>query len=206
MVRHMQNDNRNIPEWISQFVPKELVESTLFRFNIELSTISYLKCEECGHKHTTMVDKCGNIDDGVACNSRLFKRVYKKVKLDLVPDVDLNYDVLEEQMEQLPSQYTFYAMLYSEAKLKVNVEERRLKAIKGTIIQEIQQSATQSKVKIPIELAKSIVESDSRISDADKRLQIAQMQCGKLYHMLEALKIKSELARSLAGFKKQEMH
>jgi hypothetical protein len=34
--------------------------------------------------------------------------------------------------------------------------------------------------------------------------QRSQMQAGKLYHMLEALKMKAELARSLAGFKRNE--
>lgn len=203
----MQNDKleRTIPEWISQFIPKELVDSTIFRFNIELPTIMHMKCQSCGFKYTKIVDKCTNLQDELPCNSKSFKKIYKKVQLDIVPDLDLNYEILEKQMEQLPSQYAFYSMMYSETRLKVSVEERRLKAIKGELIQEIQRRAHESKVKIPVEHAKSIVESDSQIIDADKRLQIAQMQCGKLYHMLEALKMKSELARSLAGFKKQEM-
>lgn len=197
--------DRQIPEWISEYLPKELIESTLFRFNIELQTVQSFICEDCGAKYPRKVDRCNATnDDGEFCGSASIIRKYQKASVDIVPDLDLDYDTLEEQMQDLPSQYAYYAMIYSEARLRVSLEERKLKAVRGSIVHKIQREAAQDNVKLTGEQVKNVVEADESIVAADKRLQLAQMQCGKMFHMLEALKMKSELARSLAGFKRQE--
>lgn len=203
----MSEEERRLPNWIGEYLPKELAESTLFRFNIELQTVRAFVCEDCGAKYNRQVKVCTVIDDEeeqAQCGSTRFRKEHKKVTVDMLPDLDLDYDILEETMQDIPAQYAFYAMVYSEARMKVALEERRLKAVRGTITRRIQTEATGEKVRLTGEQVKTVVESEKGIIDADQRLQLAQMQCGKLYHMLEALKMKSELARSLAGFKRQE--
>lgn len=198
---------KQLPAWIGEYVPRELAESTLFRFNIELQTVRAFVCKDCGTKYTSRVEKCTAIDDPeneTLCGSTKFAREFKRIKVDLLPDLDLDYEILEETMQDLPAQYAFYSMVYSEARMKVAIEERRLKAIRGTLIKEIQKRAAEEKIRLTGEQVKNVVEAESDIETADKRLQLAQMQCGKLYHMIEALKMKSELARSLAGFKRNE--
>lgn len=128
----------------------------------------------------------------------------EKVTVDILPDLDLDYEILEEQMEMLPSQYAFWAAAYSEMRLLVAQAERNLKARKGAAIKEITDEAKDNKTKLSADLVKQIVENDKKLVEADIRLQKFQRTTGKLYHMMEALKMKAELARSLAGFKRQE--
>jgi hypothetical protein len=194
----MSENHKKLPDWIGEFVPKELVQSTLFRFNIELQTVRAFTCKSCGHRHSTKVDDCEK------CGSSSITREHKKVKIDLLPDLDLDYDKLEILMQEIPAQYAFYSMVYSEARLKVAIEERRLKATKGALIEGVQRRAFNEKIKLTAEQVKAVVEAEPDLQEADHKLNLAQMQCGKLYHMIEALKMKAELARSLAGFKRQE--
>jgi len=196
-----------LPSWIPEYIPKELVDSTLFVFNVELQTVRSFICTDCGAKYSRKPNKCNAVDDEVnntLCGSISFKKEYEKVKIKLLPDLNLDYDILEGLMQDLPAQYAFYAMIYSEARMRVSLEERKMKAIRGTIIESIQRRAASENVRLTVEQVKNVMEADSKVVLADQRIQFAQMQCGKLYHILEALKMKSELARSLAGFKRQE--
>lgn len=165
-----------LPEWIREWVPAELAESTLFRFEV------MLQVEE-------------NTDTGI-------KR--KTITVDLLPDLDLDYEILEEQMQNLPAQYAFFAAVYSEVRMNVELLERAVKARKGKIVQTMVKEGREEKLKFTADQIKTVLEADDGLVRLDEKLQKFQMQAGKLYHMLEALKMKAELARSLAGFKRQE--
>lgn len=128
----------------------------------------------------------------------------KYVEVDILPMLDLDYEILEEQMQAIPAQYAFYSVFYSELRLMVARAERNLKARRGAATEFIINEAREKGTKISADSIKQIVEADEKLRLADDRLQKIQMLCGKLYHMLEALKMKAELARSLAGFKRQE--
>lgn len=186
-----------LPAWISEYLPKELAESALFRFDIKLQAIVGYKCVKCGKVYDRRVPECPECEVEV-------KREHQNITVDLLPDLDLDYNDLEEQMQDIPAQYAFWSSVYSEARLKVAIEERRLKATRGRLIETTQRRAAQENIRLTNDQVKIVVESEQGMMEADMRLQNAQMQCGKLYHMLEALKMKSELARSLAGFKRQE--
>lgn len=168
-----------LPEWINENVPPELAGSTLFRFLITLQTTEVINGES----------------------------VRKSITVDMLPDLDLDMEILESQMEAIPAQFAFWASVYSELKLAVGVAERNLKIRRGKAVEEINRRYHNEKLKPPsAEQVKTIVESDDQLVAADMRLLQAQMQTGKLYHMLEALRMKAELARSLAGFKRQELN
>lgn len=128
----------------------------------------------------------------------------EKVTVDILPDLDLDYEILEEQMQDIPAQYAYYSTFYSELRLLVARAERNLKARRGEATQTVSDTAREHGTKLSADTIKQIVEADAKLIQADERLQKAQMICGKIYHMLEALKMKAELARSLAGFKRQE--
>jgi hypothetical protein len=167
------------PIWIEENLPAELANSTLFKFMVQLQVVES-KSEETG------------------------KLTYKTIEVDMLPDLDLDYDMLEDQMMRLPAQYAYWAAIYSELKLAVAVAERKLKARKGRVIERITSEASIAKVRLTVEQVKAIAEADSEIRDAELKYEKAQMTCGKIYHTIEALRIKAELARSLAGFKRQE--
>lgn len=193
------------PDWISEYIPKELAESSLFRFEVQLQAIIGMVCRDCGHEYDHVVKKCTvDLGDGHICSCTKFRPIPKTVTVDLLPDLDLDYEILEDQMQNLPSQYAFWSAVYSETRLRVATEERKLKATRGVLTETVQRRAADEKIRLTADQVKVVVEAEESLAEADRRLQRAQMQCGKLFHMMEALKMKSELARSLAGFKRQE--
>ncbi len=163
--------DRQLPDWILNNVPPELVGTTLFRFRI----LTQAKNEQ---------------GDPV------------QVEVDLLPDLDLSIDQLEQQMQDLPSQYEFWAALYSELRMTSAIAERKLKARKAVVTKKIIEDGAAVSVKFTADQIKTIVESDTELQNAELRFERAQMHAGKLYHMLEALKMKAELARSLAPTKR----
>lgn len=129
----------------------------------------------------------------------------KQLDVNLLPDLDLDYEILEQIMGDIPSQYAFWSSVYSEVRMGVAVAERKLKMRFGKATERIHQEFTKQGLKPPAaDVIKRIAESDEDLVRADMELQKTQMHAGKLYHMLEALKMKAELARSLAGFKRNE--
>ncbi len=118
--------------------------------------------------------------------------------------LDLDMDVLEEQMENLPAQYGWLASLYSHARRSAGDLERRVKSLRGHAVEAVKRRGHSEGLRLTADQVKQIAEKDADLCECEKQLSVAQMEVGKLYHALEALKMKSELARSLAGFKRQD--
>jgi len=167
-------ESSELPTWISDNVPEELVNSTIFRFEVKLNSI-----------------------DPATKKNRV-------ISVDILPDLSIDYDILEEQVQDLPAQYAFWAAIYSECRNMVAMAERAVKVRRAQAIRAVQKDAADNKVKFTAEQVKHLIEADNALVGADKQLQQFQMQAGKLYHMIEALKMKAELSRTLAGFKRQE--
>jgi len=157
-----------------------LVESTLFRFKVKLA----------------VGDPVREIRPGLPKKMR--------VEVDMLPELDLDYDILEDQMQDLPGQYAFWSAVYSESRFWATLAERGLKAAKGKAIKKVQDDAAKDNVRLTADQVKMVLEAEDSVKEADAKLATLQMQTGKLYHMVEALKMKAELARSLSGFKRQE--
>jgi len=166
--------NTVLPKWITNNVPSELVGSTIFRFEVKLNSVNPET------KKNTIIE------------------------VDILSDLDLDYDLLEEQVQDLPAQYAFWSAVYSEARNMVAVAERAVKVRRAQAIRAVQDDARENKVRFTAEQVKHLIEADAALVKADQKYQEFQMKAGKLYHMVEALKMKAELARSLAGFKRQE--
>jgi hypothetical protein len=176
----MLEDDKKYPSWIEQniiAVAPELMGTTLFKFKVKLQVLEASENSE---------------------------KKQKEIEINLLPDLDLDYEVLEQLMQDIPSQYAFWAAVYSEVRMGVAVAERKLKMRYGQAIEKINKEYEDRKFKPSVEMMKKIVEKDEALAKADMEYQRSQMQAGKLYHMLEALKMKAELARSLAGFKRNE--
>lgn len=178
MAKIPKDNGKNLPRWIDENLPTDLATSTLFRFNVKLQAM--VRDDETG------------------------KLKRREITVDLLPDLDIDTEIVEQQMGDLPAQYAFWAAVYSEVRLGVAVAERKLKARKGEVTKLVRQEAAKEGVKINQDELKVIVEADARLNEAEMNFQHAQMQAGKLYHMLEALKMKVELSRSLLGLKKKE--
>ena len=178
----MKNDDKKLPSWIEEniaIIAPDLLGTTLFKFKVQLQVI-----------------------DGKDNQTGKIKR--KELEVNMLPDLDLDYEILEQIIQDIPAQYAYWAAVYSEVRMGVGLAERKLKMRYGQVIEKLNKEFEDRKYKPTVEVIKRIVEKDEAIAKADIEYQKAQMQCGKLYHMLEAIKMKAELARSLAGFKRNE--
>tara|TARA_R110000751_G_scaffold6623_3_gene28175 strand:+ start:2756 stop:3283 length:528 start_codon:yes stop_codon:yes gene_type:complete len=128
----------------------------------------------------------------------------QNIEVDILPDLSIDWDVLEEQMMEMPAQYAFWASVYSELRAAVSIAERKLKIRKGEAIEQVQEEARANDIRISVEQQKLILEANPPLVQADARLANAQMKAGKAYHMVKALEMKHEICRSLIGLKKGE--
>ena len=124
---------------------------------------------------------------------------------DFRPDVDINYDALEDQLATIPSTYAYWAMVMSEQKMIVGMLERKSKHRRSVVAKTIIDTAKASGISLRGTDIKELIESDPTLEQIEAELLIAQRSAGKLWNIEEALRMKSESLRSLAGFKKQEM-
>ena len=55
------------------------------------------------------------------------------VDVDLLQDIDIDYELLEIQLQHTPSQFTWYAALLAELKTQIYVLERKCKVKRGRL-------------------------------------------------------------------------
>lgn len=129
----------------------------------------------------------------------------QKVERDVRPDVIIDYDQLERQLEETPSMFVFWSMLLAEAKKEVATLERVIAVRRGQVTRELLDAAKVENVKTRASDIESLMESDQRIIDLESKLILANRTLSKMFAIVDAIKMKSEHLRSLAGFKKQEL-
>lgn len=149
-----------------------------------------------------------NIDDKIAKTVIRLKAIIngQQIERDFRPDLHIDYETLEENLMQTPQIFAFWAMVYSEQKSEVakleRILRRRKSELKHTVIKE---AKNQGLPKVTDKVFNDLVEKDETILKYESQLIIANRVMGKLYNIVEALKMKSEHLRSMAGFKRQEM-
>lgn len=127
------------------------------------------------------------------------------VEKDVRADVVIDYENLEHQLEETPASFAFYAMLLAESKKQVATIERVIKVRKGQITKELLRVAKEDNVKTRGTDIEALIDADPRVLELEVKLVSAERTMSKLYAVVDAIRMKSEHLRSLAGFKKQEM-
>ena len=127
------------------------------------------------------------------------------ISVDMLQTIDIDYELLETQLEQTPSQYVFYANIMAELKAQVSILERKCKARRAMLTQAAIDIAREIGVRSPAaDQVKVVIESDEKLNIMEAKLVNAQKHANKMHHMCLALQMKSEHLRSLSGFKRQE--
>lgn len=142
--------------------------------------------------------------------SNLFKFKIKlssgvAVDVDLMSDIEISYEHLEQQLDECPAQYVFWSSVYSEAKESVSILERRIKVRRGALVEQATAIAAKDTLRLTEKQIAYIIEKDDILNEWEVTLAVLQKKAGKLYHMVQAVMMKSEHLRSRAGFKKEEM-
>lgn len=124
---------------------------------------------------------------------------------DVRPDVAINYEYLEDQLVETPSMYVFWGTLLAEYRKQVAIIERAIKTRRGKVTRELLDEANKTGVKLRASDVNDLIEADDKINTLEAKLIIVNKTLSKLFCIVDAIKMKSEHLRSLAGFKKQEL-
>ena len=126
------------------------------------------------------------------------------IPINLTQDIGIDFEILEQQHEQIPAQYIYWAALYSELRCMVTGLELSMRSKRKVIANMVSQKFKATGAKLTDKLLLELINGDDDLVRLEAKLAIAQKHCGKVYHMVQAIQLRSEHSRSLAGFKRQE--
>jgi hypothetical protein len=127
-----------------------------------------------------------------------------EVSHDWLPFVDADYDELEAQLEEVPSQYAYASMILGEAKMITGLRKRTLQRRKAKVRQQIIDDARKKDYKLRVSDIDDLIEGDAEVAKLDVLLMKAERDESKLIGLVAAMRLKADSLRSLAGFKRQE--
>lgn len=137
------------------------------------------------------------------CVSSLPERI-GSYQRDVRPDVATDYEMLEEQLAETPEMLVFWDMLLAEQVAKVAALERKNKAIRGEVTQRLIDVARDNKYDIRRSDIQDIVEADQDVILVEAEIILQSKIENKLRAVVNALRLKADSLRSLAGFKREE--
>ena len=123
---------------------------------------------------------------------------------DVRPDLAINWEMIEEELETTPEMMAFWDQLLAEQKSKVAVLLRKKDVTRGFVRRTMINEARDNKVSIRLEDLKDIINADENMVKLDKEIIVETRKEDKVRAVVFALRMKSEHLRSLAGFKKEE--
>jgi len=124
-------------------------------------------------------------------------------KFSIKDELKIDYENIEYEMEVFPNKYHLWSMLYSEVKEQFSVIEKKIKKRKGILYDEISKQGGGKMRRADIS---DLTETDKVLNELELKKIIIEKQSQKLWFTLEALKMKNDNLRSLAGFRKQELY
>lgn len=127
------------------------------------------------------------------------------VERDFRPDVAVEYDNLEVQLEHTPSSFAFWSVVLAEHRAAVAIIERKIKARRAALTNELLEKAKLDGVKIAQWQVETLIETDDTLITFESELILANRTLSKLYAIVDAIRMKSDNLRSLAGFKREEL-
>lgn len=126
------------------------------------------------------------------------------VERDFTADVDIDYEMLVEQLTEIPSIYAFWSQILAECKKQVAVIDRRIAVKRGKLLRDFIKEARETNTKTRREDVEDLIETDEELNMLELKKVEAERQVSKLFAIVRALEMKAECMRSLSGFKKQE--
>ena len=123
---------------------------------------------------------------------------------DFRPDVGIVYDRLEQQLEDTPPQFVFWSVVYAEQKAKVSILERELLMAKSKAERMISEELRKSNAKLGRQEINAVIELNDIVHRISCKIIDEEKKLYKLKAVVEALKMKTDNLRSLAGFKREE--
>jgi len=155
-----------------------------------------------------------NVDDDIAkilVKLKISIGDDKFIERDFRPDVKIEYEELEEQLEDTPSLFAFWSSVLAEQRAQVAIIERSIKMRRGTVTRTLLEESKSVAAKgvglgtrpgLRKDDIKDLLEADKELAELDAKYIIANKRLSKLYGVVDAIRMKSEHLRSLSGFKR----
>ena len=80
--------------------------------------------------------------------------------------------------------------------------ERKIKSRRGKLTKELVEEANSSGVRVTDKQVTAMIEADTKLNALETKYLLMQKHVGKMYFMVDAIRMKSESIRSLSGFAK----
>lgn len=129
----------------------------------------------------------------------------KSVTRNWTEDLSLDYDNLDEDMEQIPSILAFWSAVLAEARREKSLNEMKMDIRRSKILKSISDNM-QEGVKLTVKDKDDIVKVDQEWN----KLRAAEIEIdvtiSKLFGIVDALKIKADNLRSFSSMKRAELH
>lgn len=129
----------------------------------------------------------------------------RTIEADFSEDMDIDYDLLENQLCDHPAKFAFWSAVLSEQKYVTSKLERMIAIRRAAICQKNLDTARDAGGKLTKYELDEMVECDKEFIRLNLQLLTEGRKLGKLYGIVDALRMKGEAMRSLAGFKRQEL-
>lgn len=126
----------------------------------------------------------------------------KSIEFNVHEDLDINYEKLELEMDNFPQVFHLWSMIYSEIKEQQDSLETQIKKRRAHLTKFVLDNSKSQMRKSDIDC---IVDCDDELLKLDAQSIMLEKKSRKLFFTLEALRMKNDNMRSLAGFKRQEM-
>lgn len=179
-------------------VPQDLIDSRLFKFEVTLPSMWVHFCAPCNVIFDTSLIACPQ------CQNNQLEKRNKTILVDISANVSLDYDTVERQLADIPSEYAFWATVYAETKYRTNILERAVKTARANAHEQILDAAAKDGVRLAQDAIKTLVEKDDRVNRAELQHSQAHMVASKMFYMVEAIRMKGELGRTLTSLKRSE--
>ncbi len=148
-----------------------------------------------------------NIDKTVAdylFNVKVVLPSCTAIQRDIAPDIEINFELLEQQLQETPEMIAFWSMVLAEQEAKVEVCERRIKTTRGQIADAILKEARQNGYDIRSNDLKEIINQDKSLIEQEDSLIKSTRVRNRIKVVVESLNRKFDALRSLSGFKRLE--
>jgi len=144
------------------------------------------------------------VSDSSLFKFKILVRKDQVVEVDMRSDLDVDYVNIQQELEESPSVFAYWASIYSELKMQCTKIERQIKTRRGRLVEEIINDATQNGVRLTDKQVGLIIEADEVLNGLETKHMILQKHTGKMWFMVEAIRMKADNLRSLSGFAKME--
>jgi hypothetical protein len=116
----------------------------------------------------------------------------------------VDFDLLEDQLQETPEMIAFWDMLLAEIKIRVEAISHAIRVQRGKITSRIINEAQAKQLDVKSTELKELINADPAMIQLELKLISAKKSEEKLKVVVEAATRKFDALRSLSGFKKVE--